>query len=163
MLRIARIAAAATLFLLPCFACFACGGSPSGESIASSLEPLVASATTLHFTTSSSLAGNTAPAVDITVTDPSVVRSIFQETLTQPEQPAGEYNCPADFGVSYHLVFTSGETTTTADIDPDGCELIVLNGASGSGLETSSEYWMDLAKALGIKEPVIYPYTPPGT
>jgi hypothetical protein len=162
MLRVAALSSFASLALFA----LGCGGAAqtgSGGSIASTYEPLVSTATSLHFTTSSSLAGNPPPAVDVTVTSASVVRSIFAETIAQPVFQPGDYSCPADFGITYHLVFTSGAKTTTADLTPGGCSTIVLDGSTTTELTPSAQYWTDLANALGIVEATIFPYVPPTT
>jgi hypothetical protein len=164
MLRTMALSAV-TLLSLACFA--ACGGNGGSSSVAdlsgettSALEARVGSATELHFTVSTSVVANPPPELRITLVNDAAVRSFFAETIALPRAPAGPTSCPIDYGIAYHLVFVSGDVTTTADLDPSGCQTVTIDGAIVLSAASSPSYWYDLSRVLQVEESAIYPYDP---
>jgi hypothetical protein len=131
--------------------------NPNGDQ---SCGGLVSQATDFTFTTSTTIPTNPAPSVDVTVSDPTTVQALFQETNALPVLPAGQYNCPADFGVTYHLTFVTQNGTTQYVLDPGGCETVTIASDSSVVLSANPQYWQTLAAALGVPETSIYPYAP---
>ncbi len=60
-------------------------------------------------------------------------------------------NCPAAFGVAYHLTFSSKEETfPVVSFDPSGCQFV--HGLTrGRWVMQSPEFWHTLGLAMGIK------------
>jgi hypothetical protein len=113
--------------------------------------------TGLHFTTSSSSPSNPPPAVDVTLTDATSSRNIYSATLALPTFPAGTYNCPADFGLSYSIAFLEGSSTAvTATLSPGGCRAVTISGPDTRRV-LDDAYWALLARNLGVTESAIYP------
>jgi hypothetical protein len=153
------------------FCTFGCGGeaedgvAPDGASLgdtdASALEALAATATQLSFRAGTTVVSNPPPELKLTVNDPKVVRALFLETISQPPLPAGATSCPTDFGIVYHMVFVASDgTATTADAKPSGCQTITIDGSLVLTVASNPTYWRDLADGLQIGESAIYPYTP---
>jgi hypothetical protein len=113
--------------------------------------------TALHFTTEG-LAGNPPPPdVDVTVTDASTVRTIYEATMDLPAFPPGRTNCPSDPGVRYIADFLDGQKVLVeAVLNPAGCSDVTITG-SATRQSLSSAYWQTLADSLGIQESTIYP------
>jgi hypothetical protein len=133
----------------------ACGG---GES---ALELAADSATQVEFSTSTTIAANPAPPVQVTVTDAAKAQALFRAAIALPTvDTSGVYNCPVDWGVRYTLTFTSGATLTEAQFGPNGCGWLSFTGAPPRQL--SNDFWALLAATLGIQEATIFPYVPPG-
>ena len=60
-------------------------------------------------------------------------------------------NCPAAFGVAYHLTFSSkGEDFPAVSFDPSGCQF-VHDLTRGRWVMQSPEFWHTLGIAMGIK------------
>ena len=118
--------------------------------------------TSVHFTTSTGIPSNPPPNVDVTVTDVSKVRALFEATITLPAQPQGTFNCPADFAVGYQLSFTSGATTTQFALDASGCEGLTGPDGFSAWALANDGYWSLLAETLGVQNTTIHPYAPPG-
>jgi hypothetical protein len=144
------------LVLLPC----ACGGQADGgtSTSGSALGVLAQTATTLTFSTATSIPSNPAPQVQVTVTDASKVSSLFEAALALPTVPEGTYSCPADFGVQYELAFTSGATVTRVGLEPNGCGWVSIPGSSARSPDAA--WWSQLSATLAIPETEIYPYMP---
>lgn len=106
-----------------------------------------------------------APTFDVTITDGARMRALYEATLALPPMPAGTYNCPADFGVTYELTFGLGaDGDVSASLEPSGCGLAHLIGPGLSATRwtaTSPGYWPLVAQSIGVDESAIYPYTPP--
>lgn len=67
----------------------------------------------------------------VRVHDPTVVRQFYADVLTLPAMPRGPIDCPADFGVTYHLTFIQrGSVVLTANADGSGCEVVRLSNGS---------------------------------
>jgi hypothetical protein len=115
--------------------------------------------TTVAFSTATALPANPAPNVAATVSVASQAQALYQATLDLSQVPSGTYNCPADLGVTYSLVFSDGSKASPimqATLDPTGCGWVNINGLGS--LVTDATYWAFLASTLGITEAQIYPY-----
>jgi hypothetical protein len=68
--------------------------------------------------------------------------------------PAGDYSCPADFGVTYAVTFRAGPVVVgTITADPAGCPSLTGLGPPRSASPT---FWAPLAVALGLPAPREY-------
>ena len=153
---------------LTCALAGGCG--ESNPSVQDSLRADLTRVSAVSFSATTTLPSNPPPDVQVTVAGPAAV-DVAQAILALPAMPPGVYNCPADFGVSYFLVFTggnatgAGETVMFADLTPSGCQ----NGdisSDGRSVDhfwtaTSPDFWSRLAGDLGVPETDIYPYRPP--
>jgi len=129
------------------------------------LQARAADVDTFVFASMTAVPANVPPDVNETVADPAKARDVYSATLALPLMPAGTYNCPADFGVTYQLTFSGqGATIMTAIVDPNGCQQVqVTDGGLNAALLWSvnnSDYWGTLAADLGVKVNAIYPYFP---
>jgi hypothetical protein len=152
---------------LPCLLAAGCG--QSGTQVQSDLRAQLTSVSALLFQGTTSIPSNPAPSISVTVSDPAAA-NVASDILDLPAMPAGTYNCPADFGVGYFLLFTGGdpngggETVMIAHLDPAGCQ---QGDISSDGQHvyhfwtaTSPEFWSGLAGYLNVPEADIYPYQP---
>ena len=142
-------------------------GNDGTAAVVAALRARRAMVATVDFSTATSLPANPPPAVAVTIADPPALDA-FDATLALPVMPPGAYNCPADFGVTYQLVFRDGAgadpPVATATLDPGGCQQVsVTDGTQGVLLwaATTTSYWGVLATDLGLPISTIYPYTPP--
>ncbi len=149
---------------------FVAGCSQSEDSVQSDLRSQLTSVSALRFQATTTISSNPAPDVVVTVPDPAAA-DVASAILALPTMPPGTYNCPADFGVSYFLVFTGGdpngggETVMLANLDPAGCQQGQIS-SDGQNVyhfwtATSPDFWSRLAADLGVPEANIYPYQPP--
>jgi hypothetical protein len=141
----------------------ACGAHDSTETV-DALVQQESSVDRADFTTSTSIAQNPAPDVKVTVSGDGA-RSLYAATLALPLDGGLPRSCPADFGVTYTVVFWSGSTqVATAVIAPNGCESVQVSSSQGAlSLDAASSYFDSLAADLGIEESTIYPYTLPSS
>lgn len=126
------------------------------------LDMLQSSIDRAQFDTSTSIPANPAPAVNANVTL-DAARKVYADILALPEQVPGTYNCPADFGVTYQIVFyEASEELATAAMTPTGCGVVTLTSKTSSAVLTANpDFWTQLSTDLGITEAQIYPYQPP--
>lgn len=97
------------------------------------------------------------PLATVRVTNPDLVRRLYQTVRTLPDMPAGVYNCPADFGVRYRLAFAQkGRVELTAVVDANGCQTAVLTSGQRPR-RTTPQFWSQLAKALRIPPSKLHP------
>jgi len=148
-----------------------CGKSnDSADSIRAELRSQLMRVSALTFNEMTTIPANPAPDVEVTVSDPAAA-DVASAILDLPAMPAGEYNCPIDYGVSYFLVFTGGdpggggETVMIATLDPGGCQQgkISVDGRRVDHFWTASSpaFWGRLAADLGVPAADIFPYRPP--
>ncbi len=62
--------------------------------------------------------------IDKTIDNAAAVQRLYAAALAQPAPPKGKtFMCPADLGLTYHLVFLNGsQVLRTADLDATGCQ-----------------------------------------
>lgn len=127
------------------------------------LQALSNQLSSLTFTTSSSVSTNTPPDVNVMVNDSAKVLAVYQATLALSPPPFGDgvHSCPLDWGITYHLAFTTQDgSAVEADVAPSGCRLVHVNAVMRWADES---YFAALADALSIPESKIFPYRPPAT
>ncbi len=107
-----------------------------------------------------------------TVRDAEAVRRLFRATCAL--QPAtGRFNCPADFGIAYHLQFKyRAQTVLRVVAEATGCTFLYPgNSQSGQGywvwfgtpsagppwMPTARKWTASLAKALGVSVKALTP------
>jgi len=86
--------------------------------------------------------------VVVTVKDPAAVRHVARALCVLPRYLRGPVHCPADFGITYELVFTAGQRRLPAVIvDATGCQAV--NGL-GPQLRATYRFWDTLGRAMGL-------------
>ena len=137
----------------------ACSGSD-----ASKLDLLQASIDRAQFDTSTSMPADPAPAVSASVTF-DAARKVYADMLALPEHVPVTHTCPANYGVTYQVVFyDAGAELVTAAMTPAGCEVVILTSkTSSAALDPNPDFWRQLSTDLGITEAQIYPYQPPSS
>jgi hypothetical protein len=88
----------------------------------------------------------------VTVNSASAARAVATAACALPDFPPGVYHCPAEFAVSYHLVFAvegeKGLGGEAIDVYPTGCE--VVKGLNKTRTPTPSFYRL-LARTMGLR------------
>ena len=70
-----------------------------------------------------------------------------------PDLPLGSLNCPADFGIVYHLVFSASERALPPiELDASGCQSVRGLGPA-RWVARSPEFWPTLGSAMGLSSP----------
>lgn len=92
------------------------------------------------------------PPLERTITDAAVVRQLYADLRNLPPFPKGTVNCPADFGVSYTVVFRDGaHIDLSAKLDGSGCKAVWINGKTYSSDGPSGRaFWALLGKTLHL-------------
>jgi hypothetical protein len=131
----------------------ACGATPVPDG---------AVITGLRFTTASAFPENPPPTnVDVTLTDPTPSRAIYDATIALPDFPPGHFNCPADLGYSHEITFTNGQAVVvTATLNEGGCRDATISGAPPVR-QTTDAYWTLVAQNLGIEESTLFSFAGP--
>lgn len=121
--------------------------------------PGSATPTSVSISRTGGLAGDHIPPLaTVRVTDPGLVRTLYQTVRTLPAMPAGVYNCPADVGVRYRLVFARrGRVELTAVVDANGCRTAILTPGQRPPRRTTPQFWSQLANALGVPPSQLHP------
>jgi hypothetical protein len=90
----------------------------------------------------------------VSSTNATDIATVARAACQQPTAPAGYYNCPADFGVTYAVTFLAGSFVVgTITADPAGCTSLTGLGPPRSAGPT---FWDPLAVALGLPAPREY-------
>src|SRR5208283_2670126 len=91
----------------------------------------------------------------VTVGHRGAIAAVATSACGLPVFPPGQFNCPADFGVTYALGFivTDGQVAATIDADPTGCSTLTGLGPPRSA---TPAFWAELAVALGLPAPREY-------
>jgi len=99
------------------------------------------------------------PPFDRTSTSATKAQQLYNALLALPVMPAGTYNCPADFGNVYHLMFydDSARLVATATVKPDGCETATLPDGSKRWAATDHSFWPTFAAAMNVSTSVLSP------
>jgi hypothetical protein len=136
------------------------GGAPAVDpaAIVTKFRDDTATVSALVFETEYLLSGYDGPLrpVNMKVTDPAVVRTIYSASLALPVVTHDDLrdSCSNDVGVTYLLTFSSvtGSTLLDATLDATGCQRMAVSGMPGSVLlrATDPAYWKTLATGLGV-------------
>jgi hypothetical protein len=90
----------------------------------------------------------------ITATSSRHARAVAQALCALPHMPAGTFSCPADWGITYRLVFSAGDRKLApVTLDASGCETVSglgLGRGRGRWIARSPAFWGVLAVAAGI-------------
>ena len=90
---------------------------------------------------------------EVTVTRADEVRAAAGALCALPGMPSGTINCPADFGITYHLVFYIGvRALAPVEVEASGCQVVHGLGAV-RWVSGSPEFWPVLGAAMGIPSP----------
>jgi hypothetical protein len=88
----------------------------------------------------------------VTVRSAQQSRLVATALCSLPKRPRGVYHCPADLGVVYHLLFSSGSKSwPVITVEATGCEFV-------RGLNTdrwaaqSPQFWRTLGTAMGLRQ-----------
>jgi len=89
----------------------------------------------------------------VAVTDPTALQPVARALCALPLMPSGTFHCPADFGITYHLVFSAGAQRFPAvSVDATGCETVRGLGTTRC-VTTSPGFWHTLGVAMGLAKP----------
>ena len=92
--------------------------------------------------------------VQVSSVNATDIAAVAAAACDQPVGPAGDYNCPADFGVSYAVTFMAGAVVVgTITADPGGCTSLT---GLGPPRWAGPSFWRSLAVALGLPAPREY-------
>lgn len=90
----------------------------------------------------------------VSSTNATDIATVARAACRQPTGPAGDYSCPADFGVTYAVTFRAGSAVVgTITADPAGCTSLTGLGPPRSAGPT---FWDTLAVALDLPAPREY-------
>jgi hypothetical protein len=79
-----------------------------------------------------------APGPGTVISDPSRVGRVARTLCEFPVQPAGVFNCPADFGIDDSLTFYAADRQSVRVlVDPSGCRLVTGLGGPARATATS--------------------------
>jgi hypothetical protein len=94
--------------------------------------------------------------IQVTVTDPAMVRAVARALCGLPDEPRGVYRCPALLlGTAYTLHFSvGGRPLPLVTIDSTGCETVT--GVGPVRRATSREFWQVLSRAIRVKVPPVF-------
>jgi hypothetical protein len=88
----------------------------------------------------------------IIVRDPARVRAVAAALCALPAAAPGVINCPADLGGSYRFVFAAGRRAyPPVLLRATGCRTV---SGLGSARDTSTAFWILLARELGTRHPM---------
>ncbi|MHB2029152.1 MAG: hypothetical protein ACYCPT_10085 [Acidimicrobiales bacterium] len=97
----------------------------------------------------------TFPAV-VTVTSASAAQTVAKAACALPDAPKGAQACPAEFAVSYHLVFAvrgeKGMGGEAIDVNPTGCQSVTGLGTVREAMSHLAFYRL-LGNVMGLKNP----------
>ena len=86
----------------------------------------------------------------VTVTGARRTQAVAQALCTLPAMPAGTFSCPMDWGITYRLIFTAGDSTLApVTVDATGCQQVTGLGPV-RWIARSPAFWSVLATAAGI-------------
>lgn len=91
---------------------------------------------------------------EVTVTEPSAVQAVAEALCALPPLPAGIFNGPADFGITYELVFSAGKRRLPAvTVAAGGLQTVRGLGYTRWLLapsNSSARFWHTLGTAMGL-------------
>jgi len=86
--------------------------------------------------------------------DAPAIAALARTTCALPPFPTGSMSCPADFGISYAITFsTKVERVGTIEAKPTGCPSVT---GLGPERQAAPSFWRALATALGLPAPRVY-------
>ncbi len=95
----------------------------------------------------------TFPAV-VTVTNAAAAQAVATSACALPDAPKGAQHCPAEFDVSYHLVFAvrgeKGLGGEAIDVNPTGCQRVTGLGTVREAI-SHPVFYQILGNAMGLK------------
>jgi hypothetical protein len=108
----------------------------------------------------------------VTSSDTMAVRALARDLCALPVMPKGVFYCPADWGVTYRLVFTLGADVTTGTttavrpvtVDTTGCTRVTGLGAARRTLGSAS-FFRAFGAAIGLAHATVVTFRgilPPG-
>jgi hypothetical protein len=101
--------------------------------------------------------------IQVTVTDPAIVRAVARALCGLPDMPRGVYHCPALLlGTAYTLHFSvGGRPLPVVIINSTGCETVT--GVGPVRRATSREFWQVLSRAIRVSTPPVFGGDNPGS
>jgi hypothetical protein len=116
----------------------------------------------LQVTRASNDAGNLFPPFTQTITDPTTMAKLYHAIQTFPHFRSGEYSCPIDFGLEYHLTFSHSDGSEQQVIlHARGCPYTDLNSSDRRAI--SQNFWPLFAQIIGIPQAELFPMPRPGS
>lgn len=89
---------------------------------------------------------------EITVTDPRRVRTIARALCALPVMPRGTFHCPAEFAISYRLIFAvGGRTLKPVAVLASGCQEVYGLGRA-RWVALSPGFWRIMGAVAGIRD-----------
>ena len=90
----------------------------------------------------------------VTVTNALDAQAVAKAACALPDAPKGAQACPAEFAISYHLVFAvrgeKGMGGEAIDVNPTGCQLVTGLGTVREAMSPIAFYRL-LGNAMGLK------------
>jgi hypothetical protein len=144
-----------------CLLVWLLAGLVAGCGVSTATRASASGITSFHIVRTSAFPSNHIPPFERTVVDARQAVKVYTALQALPVFPKGVMNCPADFGVAYHLTFFRGQSSTSwARVNPGGCEGVQLADGSVRWAATSKAFWQTLADAVGV--PVSTLFVVPG-
>jgi hypothetical protein len=89
----------------------------------------------------------------VTVKDAAAVRGVARALCVLPKMPPGALHCPADWGITYQLVFSAkGRTFSPVRLAATGCQAVTGLGQA-RWVARSQGFWKTLGRAMGLPHP----------
>ena len=89
----------------------------------------------------------------VAVANAMLVRNVARALCALPKMPSSSINCPADFGITYHLAFFAGDREfPKVLVESTGCASVKGIGEV-RWVEQSPSFWHTLGVAMGISRP----------
>jgi hypothetical protein len=89
----------------------------------------------------------------VTVKDAAAVRAVAGALCALPKMPRGALHCPADWGITYQLVFSAkGRTFSPVRVAATGCQEVTGLGQT-RWVARSRGFWKTLGQAMGLPHP----------
>ncbi len=88
------------------------------------------------------------PPSQYVVNDPQLAEKIFTGVLSLKAAPQGPIACPADYGISYRMIFyEKGKKVLSDDVNGGGCRFLTVQG---KGFKTNDSFWQLMQQATGM-------------
>lgn len=110
----------------------------------------------LQVTRASDDTGNIFPPFTQTITDPTKIAKLDHAIQTLPHFQSGEYSCPIDFGLEYHLTFFHSDSSEQQVIlHARGCPYADLSSSDRRAIP--QDFWSLFAQIVGIPQAELFP------